>query len=144
MSLVDFFILMKSLSRTLKYSQSLGQHTAKTWFLQSVVHPNVNILVTLKQVQTRSFMMESPLGQLYLFSSSIWNIWNNAWRLNCGSKGTFLTRELLLNRKDQLGWPPCINYFRSAASNIENISFCILLKQAVLLRKSIVQSLPLQ
>ncbi len=52
-------------------------------------------------------------------------------------------REALLKGKAQYGWPPWTNLIRSAAFYVENIT-CPFTKQATLIRRSTVMSLPLQ
>ncbi len=54
-----------------------------------------------------------------------------------------LARETLLKGKALYSWHPCTNLFRSEPFYIENIIY-ILTKQATLIRRSTVLSLPLQ
>ncbi len=67
--------------------------------------------------------------------------------MQCTSISLFVlvpqSREPLLKRKDQYIRPPCTNKFRSAAfENGNNIYYFT--KQATLMRRSTVPSLPLQ
>jgi hypothetical protein len=52
-------------------------------------------------------------------------------------------REVLLKGKTQYSWPPCTSLFRWAPFKLK-IMFMFLTKQATLMRRSTVQSLPLQ
>jgi hypothetical protein len=53
------------------------------------------------------------------------------------------TRETLLKGKVQYSWPPYTTYFRSAAFDVANITY-FFTKQASLMRRSTLLSLPLQ
>jgi hypothetical protein len=53
-----------------------------------------------------------------------------------------LSREALLKGKARYKWPPCTNWFRSATFDVEKL-FAFSTKQATLIRRSTVLSLPL-
>ncbi len=122
-------ILVKDIDAT--YSIHLGSHKGLhpclqildfTWCVRGDKHARLHYLPQF--ITTVKSFIEYPIKVSYLTA-----------------KGP--SREPLLNGKDQYGWPPWTNTFRSAAFDYaKNIYFFT--KQATLMRRSTVLSLPVQ
>jgi hypothetical protein len=104
------------------------------------IHTNIRGLSDIVTPPTNILNKVYPVKRVYSLQCLLW-IWSHSKLLL--SMNNSSTREALLKRKYQYGWPPCTYLFRSAAFQTET-KFSFFTKQPILMRRSTVLSLPLQ